>query len=235
MLDRRLSYRHFLFLLVFLLIQCDQNVTRNSVAPTTLTSTEAPAPMTIVSPDTRSVYPPPSPLGYPAPAQPSPIIGHIRPTPIHVPLITLPTTPATDFAFSLRFGACGTDIIDTFAHTFTKDMLGSPAITIPVTLSSSDMLAIYQKMAAINLFGYPSRYDTMAYADETHAIRMPAMNYAFTVRNNGHITEIEWADIIVPPPSDEAKRLQELAELITSRVNTYPDIQRLPPPNGGCL
>ena len=46
----------------------------------------------------------------------------------------------------------------------------------------------------------------------------------------GLCSYVAWIDNVTPPPTDKAKRLQELAQLIISRVNVNPEVQRLPVP-----
>lgn len=43
-----------------------------------------------------------------------------------------------------------------------------------------------------------------------------------------------WTDSIVPPPTTEAKRVQELEELITLLMQARPEVARLPAPAVGC-
>ena len=46
--------------------------------------------------------------------------------------------PDAGFAFSLEFGSCNQDVLDTLQNTFTKDMIVEPPVTIPFTLTEAE-------------------------------------------------------------------------------------------------
>lgn len=75
------------------------------------------------------------------------------------PVITTPTEPASDFALIFEYGDdCGANRLDTFRGDFTQERITEPSITLPITITFSDKISIYQKMVAINFFSYPAFY-----------------------------------------------------------------------------
>lgn len=141
-----------------------------------------------------------------------------------------------DFAFYFEYGACWAEIFDGFNNTFTHNMGPyEPAITIPLALTTEQMEAIYQKMVAIDLFGYPETFAVPVPADGNMAIVTPANRYYIRVRNGGVIKTVEWTDNIVEPTTQEAERLRQLFRMIVRMLAEHPDVKRLPVPTVACM
>ena len=151
-----------------------------------------------------------------------------------VDLLPTPLAPAADFAFRFTYGACNRDILDTFAGTYTKDMIVTSPITIPLTLTTDEQRRIYTKMHDIDIFGYPSTYhiDISQVKQVTQVI--PATSYKFTIQNAGKSHVVQWVDDIVKPTAPAADRLRELANLIINIIDQHPEVQQLPIPGAGC-
>ena len=196
--------------------------------PTQIVSQPAYPPSASSQDENLPAYPPSTIVRVPEVVLPSPTVTRI-------PTMVLPLDPALDFAFSLGFGACYTDKLDTFKHTYTKDLIDGSSVTIPLTLTVAEMTTIYQKMAAINFFAYPETYAYNAMGDPRFGIVTPADSYHFIVRNGGQTKTVEWTDNIVPPPTPDAERLQELSQLIVRIIQAHPEVQRLPERKAGCL
>lgn len=178
-----------------------------------------PAPPTV-----NPIYPAPEngdPNAFPAPT--------VRPTPTPLPLVEMPPAPAEDFAFTLVFGSCNPDIVDTFQHTYTQKNLDELWATTLLTLTETEMMAIYQKMIEVNFFAYPEQYRPQN-ADGSYGGSIPSSRYQFTVQNDGKTTIVEWMDVTpgMPPPNKEAQRLQELGEFIIAIAQAYPEVKQLP-------
>jgi hypothetical protein len=143
---------------------------------------------------------------------------------------------AENFAFKLSYGSCGTDVIDTFTGTYTKDLIVSPAVTTTIALSKKDMSSIFDAMQRINIFAYPSEYTI----DTNEASRVgtiqPQTTYVFIVRNGVTKHSIRWVDnLIVDPYPKEAAALHHVAQLIQEIISQQPEVQQLPIRGGGCL
>lgn len=147
---------------------------------------------------------------------------------------SMPQEPASDFGFRFAYGACGTDILDTFAGTYTKDMLGADPITIPLTLSSEEQARIYAKMRDIHIFAYPATYAIdVSNAGEVGQV-IPATTYSISIRSTGQTHTVTWLDNITKPTAPEADRLRELFQLIVAIINQQQKVQQLPIPQAGC-
>lgn len=169
-------------------------------------------------------------LSYPAPTQ------HVFAYPVPLPTSTaVPMAQqSNDFAFQFSYGACGTDILDTFTGTYTKDMLIAPSITIPLTLSRDEMSHIYSEMQRINLFSYPSTYMIVPQPDQEVGLVSPPTSYSFVIRN-AHVTHhVQWLDHIIEPTTPEAEQLRSLIHLIMTIIERQPAVQQLPVPQAAC-
>lgn len=172
---------------------------------------------------TSTVYPAPTSIAYP--------VLPLHPSAFAYPM---PANPAPDFAFRFAYGACGQDVLDTFAGMYAKDMLVTTPITISLVLNPEQQTFIYTKMRDINLFAYPETYiiPTEYAAQVTQVV--PAMNYGFTVRNAAHTYRVQWRDNIVEPTTPEAERLRELATLIINVIDQQQAVRQLPELQAGC-
>lgn len=156
------------------------------------------------------------------------------------PLVTSPLAipialPAEDFGFVFDYKPCHSERLDTFAQTFTYTGV-DPAITLPITLTSAEMMRIYQEMVSIDFFAYPSVFSIPPASNGQITETVPATAYYFMVRNNGQVQMINWVDSITPEtPYPEADRLRELADLIIQTVKQRSEVQQLPASEFACL
>ena len=84
--------------------------------------------------------------------------AHAIPTPTGLTTTPAHETPG-DFGFVLRYGYGGfsrKNVLDTFAGTFTKDMIVDPSITTELRLSPEDLADIYRRMVEIDIWDYPA-------------------------------------------------------------------------------
>jgi hypothetical protein len=84
-----------------------------------------------------------------------------------------------NFAFQFSFGSCGTDTLDTFTSTYTKDLITSATVTTTVILSKEDLSRVFIEMQRINIFGYPSEYVITTDGATQVGMIEPATTYAF--------------------------------------------------------
>ena len=142
-------------------------------------------------------------------------------------------TPA-DFALMFEYGMCGTDILDTFANTYTKDMLVEPPVEVPLALSVAELQAIYNKMVEIDFYSYPSDFQIAAPNDQIVAHVTPAMSYRFTVRKGGQFKIVRWTDDIPESADPKAEKLRELARFILQVVQSHVEALQLSTPSAVC-
>jgi hypothetical protein len=144
-------------------------------------------------------------------------------------------TPAkSDFNFIFKYGVGAKNILDTYAGTYTKDMVIDPAITIELTLSEEEMDSIYQKMAEIDFFNYPDEFKVTVPPGELTGMVTPFSRYYFTVEKDSQIKDLSWADEITNP-NVKADKLRELINLIKSIIESKEEYKKLPEPSSGYL
>ncbi len=142
--------------------------------------------------------------------------------------------PTPDFAFRFEYAACFTDVLDTFAHTYTQDRgVSERSITIPITLTAVQLQSMHAKIVAIDFFSYPEQFSIQP-ADGVRAIVTPANPYALTVQEDQRRHTVTWLDEIVQPSTPADDRLRELFQLNIRLIQAQPDIRQLPPRPFGC-
>ena len=147
-----------------------------------------------------------------------------------------PDQPPADFAFKFDFKPCVTNTLDTFSNVYTREMgLGDPPVSIPLTLSTEQMAAVYDAIGSIGFFNYPSKFLGVkpTATDETIA-RHPFTTYRLEVRSSGLMHIVSWDDQF-SPHTEEAIRLLKVFDLINGIVNDRPEVKRLPVSRAGCL
>lgn len=157
------------------------------------------------------------------------------PTPTSAPAPTLyPSQQQSNFAFRFEYIICDTNILDTFNDTYTRGMIVEPDITIPLSLTESQIADIYKKMIEINFFDYPEVFTIPIPKNGIVGRVTPATQYHITVRNGDLTKSLSWLDEIIDPKMPEADRLRELFQLIFKIIEEHPEYQKLPEPKAGC-
>ncbi len=152
----------------------------------------------------------------------------LRPTPLSYHL-------ESDFAFVFKYGSCTTDILDTSAGTFTKDMITAPAVTADLRLSDAQMQAIFEKMVTIDFFGYPKVYSIPTPRTGQVGRVTPSTHYDIAVRNGEIAKTLTWQDEIIDPTTHKADNLRELFQLIINMIQEHPAYKKLPERQAGCV
>jgi hypothetical protein len=147
-----------------------------------------------------------------------------------------PDQPPADFAFKFDFKPCVTNTLDTFRHVYTREMgLGDPLVSIPLTLSTEQMAAVYDAIGSIGFFNYPTKFlGVKPTATDEITVRGPSTTYRLEVRSSGVMHIVSWDDRFFPH-TEEASRLLKLFDLINGIVNGRPEVKRLPVSRAGCL
>jgi hypothetical protein len=138
-----------------------------------------------------------------------------------------------DFAFRFQFGCDGTESLDTFRGSFTQDATQGPArsVTIPLSLSTEQMRAIFDTIQKIRFFDYPAVFMGLRPGAREAITTSPSTRYRFEVRQAGRSHVVTWDDN-TKPSSNEADRLRQLFQMIDGFVHAHPDVKRLPPQFG---
>lgn len=150
---------------------------------------------------------------------------------------TAPVTTPSDFGLVFKYGVGARNELDTFHGTYTKDMIGDPPITIPMTLSEEELDRIYEKMVNIGFFDYPDEFEVTVPPGGLRGIVAPHSSYYFKVKQEDGFKELSWdAEIIEATTKDEkAERLRELIRLIRDIIEAKPEYRELPEPTSGYM
>ncbi len=141
-------------------------------------------------------------------------------------------TPINNFIF--QYGVGARNELDTFAGTFTKDMILDPSITVKLTLTSEEMTRIWQKMEEIDFLHYPDNFSVIVPPGSNTAMVTPHSSYYFKVQYSNGTKELRWDDAI-QNPDPQASKLRELIQLIQKIIESKDEYKRLPTPKGGYL
>jgi hypothetical protein len=68
---------------------------------------------------------------------------------------SLPEDMPGDFGFVLAYGVTARNVLDTFAGTFTKDLVVDPSVTTDLGFSSGELERLYRRMVEIDIVDYP--------------------------------------------------------------------------------
>jgi hypothetical protein len=145
------------------------------------------------------------------------------------PFPPLPDTRPADFGVVLAYGVTARNVLDTFAGTFTKDLISpdTPTATAVLNLTEDDLDRIYSQLR-IDLSGYARIYRP----DTGGVLKEPHDSYYLRVRAAGRDKEVFWADEGDSALPD-AVRLRNTFEVIRSIIEQKPEVQDLPPVQGG--
>jgi hypothetical protein len=138
------------------------------------------------------------------------------------------------FNFIFKYGVAGTDTLDTYRDTFTKDMVMDPAVTVNLTLTAGEMDTIHQKMLEIDFFSYPDKFSVDVPEGEPKAELAPYPTYFFRVQDGGRTKELLWHDKYANTDIPGGKLL-ELIKLITNIIESREEYKKLPEPKSGYL
>lgn len=158
------------------------------------------------------------------------------------PPVSSPSTSAANFNLTFKYGVGAENVLDTFQHTYTADMVVDPDVTIPLVLSNNELDLIYQKMMEIDFFSYPTIFNI---PNPKGISVIPYPTYYFKVAYNGQTKELTWEDktgYSDPVPStsavykdEEAEKLKDLINLIYKILGSKEEMKKLPKPRGGYL
>ena len=142
--------------------------------------------------------------------------------------------PTADFAFRYEFKPCQTHTLDTYANKYTRLGGNDPSFSIPFTLSPLQTAAVYQEIANIRFFDYPTDFKGVLLGAGETTTTSPSTAYRLEVRSAGIIHTVAYDDRY-GPRSQEANRLLNLFDLVNGFIKDNPDVKRLPAPRVNCM
>ncbi|MDQ0208401.1 putative periplasmic lipoprotein [Alkalicoccobacillus murimartini] len=138
---------------------------------------------------------------------------------------SLPKQKPNDFAFSLKYGVRMGNELNTFDHTYTKDLINDGSATTIMELSDEELDAIYELFQSADLFHLPTEIGSLC--------SQPYEKYDLTMIADGEEHNIEWNT------SCDTEKLNKWNDTMNHLHNKiiYPrdEYQELPETNGGYL
>lgn len=129
------------------------------------------------------------------------------------------------FHFTFRYGVGAKNELDTFAGTYTKDMIDAPSVTVPFQLTDVEMTQVLQKMTELNLL-----HQAATSVDRSIMID-PCSSYFLTVQIDGVQQELDWDQCTgTTTVADQA-----FSDFVIRLIENHPEYKALPEATGGYL
>jgi hypothetical protein len=155
-----------------------------------------------------------------------------------------PTTPGStevglraiqpaDFGFVASYGAYGKNRLDTFAGTFTKDIISQtkPNPTVQLRLTTEELASLYQDLRAIRILDYPDSLDP-SNTGKTGVTASTPTSYRLDIHVEGVDKTVSW-DHGEFARTAQAKALLDWFEKLRAMIEANPEYQKMPPLEGG--
>jgi hypothetical protein len=144
--------------------------------------------------------------------------------------LDLPAAQPADFGFVAAFGPYGRNIIDTFAGTFTKDIISQtkPNPTAELELTAEELATLYQDLRAMHILDFPADLDP----GNTRITASTPATYRLELRVGGTEKTIFWGHGDFPE-TQQAQALHVWFKKLRQMIESKPEYQRMPPLEGG--
>ena len=152
-------------------------------------------------------------------------------------LASLPASPPADFSFVAAYGVTSKNVLDTFAGTFTKDIISpsKPNPTVELRLTAEELATLYQDLVDMDVLDYPSVFQPESENTSGTMVTMePHQTYLLTIRMTGIEKHISWEDAH-QMRTPEAKALRGWFKKLQLMIEAKPEYRAMPPVEGGYL
>ena len=157
-------------------------------------------------------------------------------TPVNDKDSVLPSSMPADFGFIAGYWMMAQNVVDTFAGTFTKDMVLPQATTATASLrlSSEELADLYRDLVKMEILDYPSDFGEPKSTTGPTTYVTPHTSYYLLIVAAGIKKEVHWEDFSYgswsSPQADALRNwFKKLRELIQAR----PEYKALPEARGG--
>ena len=164
----------------------------------------------------NSATPTPSPTPSPTPT--------LTPTPTASPS-PKPIPQSTIFNLIFKYGVGAKNELNTFAQTYTKDMVMDPSVTIKFKLTDNELAGIYQKLNDLKLFNESTK------PLEGNVMVTPCSSYYLKVQINSEQKELSWNNC----RGRISDKFQRFTNYIIQIIESKEEYKKLPTPQGGYL
>lgn len=135
------------------------------------------------------------------------------------------TPQSTTFNLIFKYGVEAKNELNTFAQTYTKDMVMDPSITTKFKLTDSELAGIYQKLNDLKLFNESTK------PIERNVRITPCSSYYLKVQTNSEQKELSW-DNCRGRISD---KFQQFTNYVIQIIESKEEYKKLPTSLGGYL
>lgn len=146
--------------------------------------------------------------------------------------LDLPAVQPVDFGFVAVYGPYGRNVIDTFAGTFTKDIVSQtkPNPTAELRLTAEEITVLYEDLRAMHILDFPADLDP----GNTSVTASTPTTYRLELRADGLEKTIVWGHGDFPE-TPQARALHAWFEKLRRMIESKPEYQRIPPLEGGYM
>ena len=149
-----------------------------------------------------------------------------QPTPIPTPQPSpTPTPQSTSFNLIFKYGVGAKNELNTFAQTYTKDMVMDPSVTIKLKLTDNELTGIYQKLNDLKLFNESTK------PIEGNVMVTPCSSYYLKVQINSEQKELSWNNC----RGRISDKFQQFTSYVIQIIESKEEYKKLPTPQGGYL
>ncbi len=141
-----------------------------------------------------------------------------------------------DFGFVAAYGVTAKNVLDTFAGTFTKDIISpKPNPTAELRLTPEELATLYQDLVDMGILDYPSVFrPELENQSGTMMMVQPYKTYLLTIRAGGNEKHISWEDAN-QMSTPRAEALRDWFTKLQQLIEATPEYQAMPPAEGGYL
>ncbi len=129
-----------------------------------------------------------------------------------------------------RYGIEARNILDTYANTYTKDLVMDPPVTTKMVLTEEEIAMIEAKLDEIG-FLTKSTWDLVPHGSDS-TLATPYSSFYLKVSYRGVTRELSWNNRNFEPGTFNGP-LVELSRLLQSIIEAKPEYLCLPEPRGG--
>ena len=136
-----------------------------------------------------------------------------------------PTPQSTSFNLIFKYGVGAKNELNTFAQTYTKDMVMDPSVTIKLKLTDNELTGIYQKLNDLKLFNESTK------PIEGNVMVTPCSSYYLKVQINSEQKELSWNNC----QGRMSDKFQQFTSYVIQIIESKEEYKKLPTPQGGYL
>jgi len=136
-----------------------------------------------------------------------------------------PIPQSIGFNLIFRYGVGAKNELNTFAQTYTKDMVVDSSVTIKLKLTDNELAGIHQKLNDLNLFNESMK------PIEGNVMVTPCSSYYLKVQINSEQKELSWNNC----RGRVSDKFQQFASYVIQIIESKEEYKKLPTPQGGYL